>query len=99
MIIVMRYGGLQDFMVMLRPTKMRKHGLYLSPSNIVFKSLGCALEALMRLLVVLRRSVAILDKPNSWIDFVRPPFLWSKNNCEEGRIRVRLDRTLANNEW
>ena len=25
--------------------------------------------------------------------------MWSKNKGEEGRIRVRLDRALANNEW
>ena len=33
------------------------------------------------------------------LGFVGPPFMWSKNNGEEGRIRVRLDRALANNEW
>ena len=27
------------------------------------------------------------------------PFTWSKNNREEGRIWVRLDCALANNEW
>ena len=51
MIIVMRYGGLQDFMVI--------------------QDLG----------------------------FVGPPFTWSKNNGEEGWIRVRVDQALANNEW
>ena len=61
---------MQDFMVILRPTKGRKHGLYLSPLNIIIKSLGYALETLMRLLVVLRRQVAILDKLDRWIDFV-----------------------------
>ena len=25
--------------------------------------------------------------------------MWSKNNGEEGRNRVRLDQALANNEW
>ena len=66
----MRYGGSQDFMVILRPTKGRKHGLYLSPFNIINKSLGFALETLMRLLLVLRRQVAILDKLDRWIDFI-----------------------------
>ena len=70
MVIVMRYGGLQDFMVILRLTKGRKHGLYLSPSNTIIKSLSCALETLMRLLVVLRRQTTILDKADGWIDFV-----------------------------
>ena len=66
----MRYRGLQDFMVILRPSKGRKPRLYLSPSNIIIKSLGSALETLMRLLVVLIRQVAVLDKPDRWIDFV-----------------------------
>ena len=33
------------------------------------------------------------------LGFVRPLFTWSKNNGEEGRIRVRLDRALENNKW
>ena len=33
------------------------------------------------------------------LGFVGSPFTWSKINGEEGRIRVRLDRALANNEW
>ena len=33
------------------------------------------------------------------LGFVGSPFTWLKNNGEEGRIRVRLDRALANNEW
>ena len=70
MIIVMRYGGSQDFMVILRPTKGRKHGLYLSPSKTIIKSHSSALETLIRLLVVLRKQIAILDKPDRWIDFV-----------------------------
>ena len=68
--IVTRYRGLQDLMVILRPSKGRKPGLYLRPSSIKIKSLGYALETLMRLLVVLRRLVAILDNPDRWIDFV-----------------------------
>ena len=67
---MMRYGGLQDFMVILRPTKGRKHGLYLSRSNVIIKSLSCALDTLTRLIVVLRRQVAILDQPDRWIDFI-----------------------------
>ena len=33
------------------------------------------------------------------LGFVGSPFTSSKNNGEEGRIWVRLDRALANNEW
>ena len=33
------------------------------------------------------------------LGFVGSTFTWSKNNGEEGRIRVQLDRALANNEW
>ena len=33
------------------------------------------------------------------LGFVKPLFTWSKNNGEEGQIRVRLDRALSNNEW
>lgn len=33
------------------------------------------------------------------LGFVGSPFTWSKNNGVEGRIRVRLDRALINNDW
>lgn len=31
--------------------------------------------------------------------FMGSPFTWSKNNGVEGKIHVRLDRALANNNW
>ena len=34
-----------------------------------------------------------------YLGFVGSPFTCSKNNGEEGRVQVRLDRALANNEW
>ena len=31
--------------------------------------------------------------------FMGSPFTWSKNNGVEGKIHVRLDRAIANNDW
>lgn len=33
------------------------------------------------------------------LGFVGSPFTWSKTDCVEGQMRIRLDRALANNAW
>ena len=33
------------------------------------------------------------------LGFVGSPFTWSKTDCVEGRMRIILDRALANNAW
>ena len=111
MIIAMRCGGLQDFMVNLRPTKRRKHGLEsLKHNNQIpwlcirdFNEITSSSEKAggnIRQATQMNRFHKVIHHCAFHdLGFVGPPFMWSKNNGVEGRIRVRLDRALANNEW
>ena len=115
MIIVVRHGGLQDFMVILRPTKARKHGqmvrfcwdihnyqipwLCVGDFNEITSSSENAGGNVRRARQIVRFCWVIHHYAFLDRGFVGPPFIWSKNNGGDGWIKVRFDLVLANIEW